>query len=283
MDAIPSSEESQPETVTPNNGSRRRRRMFSEYEEIYNTQDNQLKNVSLNPYGTSNTLNRSNAKSFALNEYSISSELQINSKLYQQPKPMPPRPRSADFLEYESKKQMRKLANLSGGAVEPFSNRLPSRPKSSLDINNSVDNYHYSEASYAAKMRQSAQYLQNRNVMRPQLASKDEFNRNTLRYENERKRLTCEFQNYTAGATSGAAAFTNKSSASIKTNSLPSNFQQEAVSDLRLTGEWKFSPLKRKGVHSTVDDDDKRSMSFRDDISSSLSFLNSKYLTGECK
>lgn len=228
-----------------------------------------MKNMSLNPYGA-NSLNRPNAKSFALNEYSH--ELKIDPNAYQRPKPMPPRPRSADFLEYESKKQMRKLANLGGRSVDPFSNRMPSRPKSSLDINSSVDNYYYSEASYAAKMRQSAQYLQSKNVMRPHSASKDEFNRNTLRYENERKRLTNEFQSYTA-----AAAAANKSTSS-NTNSLPSNFQRGA-SDLRLGEEWKWSPLKRKGVYSTDD----RSMTFRDDISSSPTFLNPKFLTGESK
>lgn len=245
--------------------------MFSEYEEIYNAQENQLKNMSLNPYGA-NTMNRPNAKSFALNEYNHH-ELKIDPKSYQQPKPMPPRPRSADFLEFESKKQMRKLANMGGSAADPFSNRLPSRPKSSLDINSSVDNYYYSEASYAAKMRQSAQYLQSRNVMRPQSASRDEINRNTLRYENERKRLTSEFQSYTAAAAAAAGK-----SAPINTNSLPSNFQRGA-SDLRLADEWKLSPLKRKGVYST----DERSMTFRDDTSSSQNFLNSKFVTGESK
>lgn len=225
--------------------------------------------MSLNSYDA-NTLNRPNAKSFALNDYSH--ELNIDTKAYQRPKPMPPRPRSADFLEYESKKQMRKLAKLGRGTADPFSNRLPSRPKSSLDINSSVDNYYYSEASYAAKMRQSAQYLQSRNVMRPQSASKDEFNRNTLRYENERKRLTSEFQSYTA-----AAVAANKSP-SINTNSLPSNFQRD-VSDLRLHDEWKLSPLKRKGVYSV----DERSLMFRDDISSSQSFPNTKLLSSEGK
>lgn len=258
------SEESQPETVTPKNESNR---LFSEYEEICNAQENQLKNMSLNPYSPSR-MNRPTAKSFALNEFSH--ELKVDPRAYQHPKPMPPRPRSADFLEYESKKQMRKMASLGGGLADPFSNRLPSRPKSSLDINSSVDNYYYSEASYAAKMRQSAQYLQSRNVMRPQSALKDEFNRNTLRYENERKRLTSEFQSYTA-----AAAAMNKSP-SLNTNRMPLNFQR-CASDLRLADEWKLSPLKRKGVYSTDDP----SMTSRDDISSSQSFFNTKYLSGE--
>lgn len=265
-EAIPSSEESQPETITPKNSSNR---IFSEYEEIYNAQENHLKNMSLNSY--SNTLNRLNSKTSALNEHCH--EIEISQKAYHQPKPMPPRPRSADFLEYESKKQMQKLANMRGGSVDSSSHRLPSRPKSSLDINRSdCDNYYYSEASYAAKMRQSAQYLQSKNVMRPQSALKDEFNRNTLRYENERKRLTSEFQSYTA-----AAAAASKS-ASINTNSLPSDFQR-AGSDLGLSDEWKLSPLKRKGVYST----DEQLMTFRDDTPSSQSFLNTKLLRSESK
>lgn len=225
--------------------------------------------MSLKSYGAK-TLNRPNPKNSALNEHS--QDMEIYPKAYHQPKPMPPRPRSADFLEYESKKQMRKLAGLRGGSVDPFSNRLPSRPKSSLDINSSVDSYYYSEASYAAKMRQSAQYLQSRNVMRPQCALKDECNRNTLRYENERKRLTSEFQSYTA-----AAAAANKS-ASINTNSLPTDFQRGG-SDLRLTDEWKLSPLKRKGVYST----DEQLMTLSDDTSSSQKNVNTKFWRSEGK
>lgn len=135
---------------------------------------------------------------------------------------MPPRPRSADFLEYESKQQMKKMAKR-----EQMNNRLTTRPKSSLDLNSSMDNYYYSEASYAAKMRQSAMYIQNRNY-RP---GKDELSRNTLRYEKERKRLTTEFQNYTAKNP-------------LSTNTLPSKFSSLSIDD------WKSSPLKRKGVYS---------------------------------
>lgn len=63
-----------------------------------------------------------------------------------------PRPHSADFLEYEARHmETSRIAN------EPI--RAP-RPKSSLDINRTPDNFYYSEASYAEKMRQSALYLQ---------------------------------------------------------------------------------------------------------------------------
>lgn len=106
-------------------------------------------------------------------------------------KSMPPRPHSADFLEYESKRHFRRYNDFSMPATE----RLPCRPKSSLDINSATDNYYYSEASYAAKMRQSALYLQNhnQNVMSK---NRNDPRLSTLRYENDRKRLTHEFINY---------------------------------------------------------------------------------------
>ncbi|XP_063622532.1 uncharacterized protein LOC134794690 isoform X1 [Cydia splendana] len=75
--------------------------------------------------------------------------------------PQMPRPHSADFLEYESKNEMlnRSMVNRTSSNVP----RQPQRPKSSLDINSSYDpssDRYYSEESYAEKMRQSAQYLQ---------------------------------------------------------------------------------------------------------------------------
>lgn len=106
---------------------------------------------------------------------------------------MPQRPHSADFLEYESKRHFRRFKDFSLSGA--YTERLPYRPKSSLDINSSTDNHYYSEASYAAKMRQSALYLQNRNMMQN---SRLDSRLNTLRYENDRKRLTNEFNNYTA-------------------------------------------------------------------------------------
>lgn len=64
-----------------------------------------------------------------------------------------PRPHSADFLDYEARNPIKTKQK-----DEPA--RAP-RPKSSLDINRAPDNYYYSEASYAEKMRmQSASYLQ---------------------------------------------------------------------------------------------------------------------------
>lgn len=76
-----------------------------------------------------------------------------------------PRPHSADFLEYEAKNPSYD-PNVPTRHANPTS-RQPQRPKSSLDINShndyNGDNYYYSEASYAEKMRQSAHYLRNKN------------------------------------------------------------------------------------------------------------------------
>lgn len=164
-----------------------------EYEDIYNEQSRNIpmnftenanqQIVNIQNYGIDNDVSAA-----CNNEISSS----VNKKPYQQKK-MPPRPRSADFLEYESKRHFRRFKDFDNSGH--FAERMPSRPKSSLDINSAMDNYYYSEASYAAKMRQSAQYLQHRNLMP---TGRDDTRLNTLRYENERKRLTHEFNNYTA-------------------------------------------------------------------------------------
>ncbi|CAH1636063.1 unnamed protein product [Spodoptera littoralis] len=75
--------------------------------------------------------------------------------------PPMPRPHSADFLEYESKAEMLNRTAPSRSAYDSY--KEPQRPKSSLDINSYYDpssDRYYSEESYAEKMRQSAQYLQ---------------------------------------------------------------------------------------------------------------------------
>lgn len=75
--------------------------------------------------------------------------------------PPMPRPHSADFLEYESKNEMLNKTMPTRSTCEPP--KQPQRPKSSLDINSYYDpssDRYYSEESYAEKMRQSAQYLQ---------------------------------------------------------------------------------------------------------------------------
>ncbi|XP_026735340.1 uncharacterized protein LOC113499176 isoform X2 [Trichoplusia ni] len=75
--------------------------------------------------------------------------------------PPMPRPHSADFLEYESKSEMLNKTVPTRSAYDTY--KEPQRPKSSLDINSYYDpssDRYYSEESYAEKMRQSAQYLQ---------------------------------------------------------------------------------------------------------------------------
>ncbi|XP_014612898.1 PREDICTED: uncharacterized protein LOC106791629 isoform X2 [Polistes canadensis] len=74
----------------------------------------------------------------------------------------PPRPHSADFLEYEATRrpqQQNPVQNESSSSQQ----KRPQRPKSSLDIMNPTDatndGYYYSEERYAAQMRQSAVYL----------------------------------------------------------------------------------------------------------------------------
>ncbi|XP_069361835.1 uncharacterized protein kmr isoform X5 [Maniola hyperantus] len=72
-----------------------------------------------------------------------------------------PRPHSADFLEYESKNEALYKVTPTRNMHDPP--KQPPRPKSSLDINSYYDpssDKYYSEESYAQKMRQSAQYLQ---------------------------------------------------------------------------------------------------------------------------
>nr|XP_026497282.1 uncharacterized protein LOC113401551 isoform X1 [Vanessa tameamea] len=75
--------------------------------------------------------------------------------------PPMPRPHSADFLEYESKNEALNKTMPARNTYDPP--KQPQRPKSSLDINSYYDpssDKYYSEESYAQKMRQSAQYLQ---------------------------------------------------------------------------------------------------------------------------
>lgn len=75
--------------------------------------------------------------------------------------PPMPRPHSADFLEYESKTETQSKPAPTRTLGDPT--HQPQRPKSSLDINSYYDpssDTYYSEESYAEKMRQSAQYLQ---------------------------------------------------------------------------------------------------------------------------
>lgn len=74
----------------------------------------------------------------------------------------PPRPHSADFLDFDAKKyQQSSNPEKPDLRVSQYPSSRPQRPKSSLDIMHANDGYYWSEESYAEKMRQSAMYLQN--------------------------------------------------------------------------------------------------------------------------
>ncbi|XP_046665170.1 uncharacterized protein LOC124357421 isoform X2 [Homalodisca vitripennis] len=82
-------------------------------------------------------------------------------------KRFPPRPHSADFLEYDARRAYQSPTPQSSdsGNQQYYNQRnsvQPRRPKSSLDIVHSEtgpDGTHWSEESYARKMRQSASYV----------------------------------------------------------------------------------------------------------------------------
>ncbi|XP_061932538.1 uncharacterized protein LOC108000905 isoform X4 [Apis cerana] len=86
-----------------------------------------------------------------------------NAPIMRQPRAQPPpRPHSADFLEYEAiRKPQQQIPPQCEESVNQ--QRRPQRPKSSLDIvtpsDAANDGYFYSEERYAAQMRQSAVYL----------------------------------------------------------------------------------------------------------------------------
>ncbi|XP_076664328.1 uncharacterized protein LOC143366817 isoform X3 [Andrena cerasifolii] len=86
-----------------------------------------------------------------------------NVPIMRQPRAQPPpRPHSADFLEYEATR--RPHQQVPPQCEESLNQqRRPQRPKSSLDIvtpsDAANDGYFYSEERYAAQMRQSAVYL----------------------------------------------------------------------------------------------------------------------------
>lgn len=93
-------------------------------------------------------------------------EIVPNSALQDGIKRLPPRPHSADFLEYDTKRAYQSLTPQSSesGAQLYYQRKpcQPCRPKSSLDIvqgEGNVDGIHWSEESYALKMRQSASYV----------------------------------------------------------------------------------------------------------------------------
>ncbi|KAK6625869.1 hypothetical protein RUM43_006168 [Polyplax serrata] len=111
----------------------------------------------------------------------------------------PPRPHSADFLDYDAKKYYPNKKNMesmivekSSGKFDQFNSPRPPRPKSSLDIVPSNDGYYWSEERYAEKMRQSAMYLQNTPTQRSQSSR---ANTPTARRTNESSALLPDVKN----------------------------------------------------------------------------------------
>lgn len=93
-------------------------------------------------------------------------EVTSNSMPVDGRKRLPPRPHSADFLEYDAKRAYQSpTPQSSDSGAHMYYQRSasqPRRPKSSLDIVHNemgVDGTHWSEESYARKMRQSASYV----------------------------------------------------------------------------------------------------------------------------
>ncbi|KAJ9583629.1 hypothetical protein L9F63_022027, partial [Diploptera punctata] len=90
----------------------------------------------------------------------------VQQQRHREPRPnrYPPRPHSADFLDYDAKRYHQH--NYQPQYPPQYAarvGRLPT-PKSSLDVvpppdPNVSDNYHWSEERYAQKMRQSASYM----------------------------------------------------------------------------------------------------------------------------
>lgn len=108
----------------------------------------------------------------------------------------PPRPHSADFLEYDAKKhypnkERKDFVLQEKSGVEYNSNRPP-RPKSSLDIIHSNDGYYWSEEHYAEKMRQSAMFLQS---TLPQRSQSSRSNTPVLRQANDNSRSPSDLRN----------------------------------------------------------------------------------------
>ncbi|GAB0093553.1 uncharacterized protein DMENIID0001_087120 [Sergentomyia squamirostris] len=143
------------ERRTPDTYGRSRqveRRNFSDYEDIYNLQQQAMGDLGsyrrpMSPVGYQN--NKNIPERFTpnyLEPNTAAQHVQMRARPVQST--LIPRPHSADFLEYEAREAAQMQA-------EPA--RAP-RPKSSLDINRAPDSYYYSEASYAEKLRQSALY-----------------------------------------------------------------------------------------------------------------------------
>ncbi|XP_026761567.2 uncharacterized protein LOC113520434 isoform X2 [Galleria mellonella] len=158
------------------------REKVGDYEDVYGvyaTENEYGKTYNKSPSNTSQinaigSYTTKQSQEFSGNEKTFSGPSVLRRKKMQSSgiQPPMPRPHSADFLEYESKNEMLNKTMPARTTCEQI--KQPQRPKSSLDINSYYDpssDRYYSEESYAEKMRQSAQYLQqglgSRNIQIP--------------------------------------------------------------------------------------------------------------------
>lgn len=125
-----------------------------DYEDVYQTNPDVV-NVMYNNQQVQYRQNRRN-------------EVMTHSMPSSTRKRFPPRPHSADFLEYDARRAYQSPTPLSSDSGNQMHynqrNCEPRRPKSSLDIVHveiGLDGTHWSEESYARKMRQSASYVSN--------------------------------------------------------------------------------------------------------------------------
>ncbi|XP_059610833.1 uncharacterized protein LOC132257812 [Phlebotomus argentipes] len=150
----PNNERRTPDTYGRSRSGQGERRNFSDYEDIYNLQQQALGDLGsyrrpMSPIGYQNASKSVSGRYTPnyLEPNTAAQHVQMRARPVQST--LMPRPHSADFLEYEAR-------NAEAAQMQAEPARAP-RPKSSLDINRGPD-YYYSEASYAEKLRQSALY-----------------------------------------------------------------------------------------------------------------------------
>ncbi|XP_052131554.1 formin-J-like isoform X2 [Frankliniella occidentalis] len=144
----------------------------TDYEDIYNSERRQMENQSwTNKFGQQAYLQTGGqsatiiTKGYEATYNSRPEEKQQLTLLGQSPRKQPPRPHSADFLDYDARRHedgmdITKSPEPQVRGSRSQLNSQPPRPKSSLDIMRDPDNLYWSEEGYAQKMRQSAYLLQ---------------------------------------------------------------------------------------------------------------------------
>lgn len=151
------------------------KRLLTDYEDIYNLE--QQANAELAAAYRRPMSPMSNQVA----GYFEGTDLQQQIKMRSRPSPASavPRPHSADFLEYEAR-------NPKIGPTPPAKPQAP-RPKSSLDINRTPDNYYYSEENYAEKLRQSSVLKQRPGAQavppQPRLVPGTDYQQDMIDYE----------------------------------------------------------------------------------------------------